>query len=91
MKRRTVDESRSKIDEISRELATIGAGAAALEGVEQELGGAVGVYSVLSVYSVIVFLFCDIFRKRSFLTTIRSSTWSRWRKSWINILRTSVS
>lgn len=41
MKTATIRECRSKVSAISKELTTIGSGAAALEGVEQELAGAV--------------------------------------------------
>ena len=41
MKTGTIRECRSKVSAISKELTTIGSGAAALEGVEQELAGAV--------------------------------------------------
>ena len=41
MKKRNITESRGQIEHIGRELVAIGTGAAALEGVEQELGVAV--------------------------------------------------
>ncbi len=51
LKRSTIRECRAKVTSISHELTAIGSGAAALEGVDQELAGAVstqGVWPVLS-------------------------------------------
>lgn len=45
MKKGTIRDSRGKMIDITKELAAIGVGAAALEGVEQELASAVSAYS----------------------------------------------
>ena len=44
MKNATMKENRRKVAEITKELTSIGSGGAALEGVEQELAGAVSVW-----------------------------------------------
>lgn len=46
MKTATIRDCRGKVAAINKELTTIGSGAAALEGVEQELAGAVSLVGV---------------------------------------------
>ena len=43
MRGKTVEENKRKMADISRELASIGSGGIALEGIERELGNAVSV------------------------------------------------